>query len=148
MVSLHGRPPTPKFCLNLLGKTPAVGNKKLKSKQRPRSTKIPHRQNLEANATGVETWGGGGLRNPIAWGVLNPPFFTTGVWGGFKGVFRRRHTISTKNFSWYSFGMHIQSFVLAPNSATFDIVPLARDPPECKGDVAFPPFFGLPRRQG
>ena len=30
---------------------------------------------------------------------------------------------------WYSFGLHIQSFVLARNSATFDFVPLARDPP-------------------
>ena len=60
-----------------------------------------------------------------------------------------------------SFGLHIQSFVLAPNSATFDFVPLAKDPPQCKGDVAFPPFFwtflilppalkqwGSPRRQG
>ena len=45
-------------------------------------------------------------------------------------------------FLWCSFGLHIESFVLAPNSATFDFVPLARDPPQCKGDVAFPPFFG------
>ena len=32
-------------------------------------------------------------------------------------------------FPWYSFGLHIQSFVFAPNSATFDFVPLTRDPP-------------------
>ena len=87
--------------------------------------------------------GGGFLRNPIPWGVLNPPpFFKNGPRGGFKGVFRRTHIICAIFFFWCcSFGLHIQSFVLAPNSATFDFVPLARDPPQCKGDVAFPPFF-------
>ena len=68
--------------------------------------------------------------------------------GVFKGVFGGRHTISRKIFWWYFFGLHIQTFVLAPNSAPFDFVPLARDPPECKGDIVFPPFSGLPRRQG
>ena len=50
--------------------------------------------------------GGGFLRNPIAWWVLiawgvleTPPlFFRNCLWGGFKGVFRCRHTISAKIF--------------------------------------------------
>ena len=53
-----------------------------------------------------------------------PPLFTNCLWGDFKGVFRRKHTLHAKIFWWYSFGLDIQSFVLAPDAATFDFVPL------------------------
>ena len=57
-------------------------------------------------------------------------------------MFFDAHTSFVRFFFWcFYFGLHIQSFVLAPNSATFDFVPLARDPPQCRGDVVFPPFF-------
>ena len=83
------------------------------------------------------------MRNPIPWGVLKPPPpFLEMVRGGGLRVFFDAHTSFVRFFFWCcSFGLHIQSFVLAPNSATFDFIPLARDPPQCKGDVAFPPFF-------
>ena len=48
-------------------------------------------------AQSIPGGGGGVLRNPIAWGVLNPPPpFKNGLWGGFKCVFRRKHTIFSK----------------------------------------------------
>ena len=77
----------------------------------------------------VPRGGGSEKSNSVGGFETPPPFFENGLRGGFKGVFRRRHIICANFFSWYSFGLHIQSFVLAPNLATFDFVPLARDPP-------------------
>ena len=45
----------------------------------------------------TEPGGGGVLKNTVGVGFFgNPPFLLNGLWGGFKGVFRRRHTISAK----------------------------------------------------
>ena len=107
---------------------------------------------------------GGGVseKSDTVGGFEKPPPFLKMVRGGVLRVFFDAHTSFVRFVFWCcSFGLHIQSFVLAPNSATFDFVPLARDPPQCKGDVAFPLFFwtflilppalkrrGSPRRQG
>ena len=86
---------------------------------------------------------GGSEKSDSVGGFENPPFFTNGVWRVFKGFFFDADTPNLRIFFWcYSFGLHMQSFVLAPNSATFDFVPLARDPPSCKGDIAYQRFFG------
>ena len=62
-------------------------------------------------------------------GFLDPPPFLKIVRGGFLWVFFDAKTpFMRKFFWWYSSGLHIQSFILAPNLATFDIVTLARDP--------------------
>ena len=67
-------------------------------------------------------------------GFGNPPPFLKMVYGGVVRVFFNANTPFLRNFFWwYSFGLHIQSFALAPNSATFDFVPLARDPPRKQG---------------
>ena len=78
----------------------------------------------------IQGGGGGGVEKSDSVGGFEtpPPFFKNGPRGGFKGVFRPTHIIYAIFFWWYSFGLHIQSFVFAPNSATFDFVPLARDP--------------------
>ena len=56
-------------------------------------------------------------------GRTPPPFFKM-VYGGVLRVFFDADTpFLRKIFWWYSFGLHIQSFVIAPDSATFDFVP-------------------------
>ena len=95
-----------------------------------------------------DTGGGGSQKSDTMRGFGTPPPFLKWSVGGFKGVFRCRHTVCAKFFWWYSFGLHIHSFVLVPNAATFDFVPLFEDPRECTGYIAIPPTCGPPRRQG
>ena len=53
-----------------------------------------------------------------------PPPFSKMVCGGVLRVFLDADKpFPRKFFWWYSFGLHIQSFVLPPNSATFHVVP-------------------------
>ena len=74
--------------------------------------------------------GGGGSEKSDSLGCFEPPHFFKMVRGGVLRGFFDAHTSFVRFFLWwYSFGLHIQSFLLAPNSATFDFVPLAREPP-------------------
>ena len=52
------------------------------------------------------------------------------------------HHLCENSLGGYAFGLHIHSFVLAPNAATFDFVPFVGDPQECRGYVAIPPLVG------
>ena len=51
-------------------------------------------------------------------------------------------------FWWYSFGLHIQSFVRASNLITFDFVPLAKDPPILQGRRSISALFWTPKKAG
>ena len=90
----------------------------------PKGVPVPVAEPLVAQGVGVSE------KSDSVGGFENPPLFLKMVCGGVLRVFFDADTPILRNFfCWYSFGLHIQSFVLAPNSATFDFVPLARDPP-------------------
>ena len=97
-------------------------------------------------------------------GVGTPPFFLKWSVGGFEGVFRYTHTPFLRKIFFGGILLDRTSTVLAPNAATFDFVPFAREFRECMGDalfwapgkawvrwllLIFPPFvWGSPRMQG
>ena len=74
--------------------------------------------------------------NLFCFACTTPPFFKNAPRGGFEGDFRRTHIICAIFFLVLFFLTAHPEF--CPCS---QFSPLAKDPPQCKGDVAFPVFF-------
>ena len=74
------------------------------------------------SAGGIPSGQGGGSEQSDSVGGFGtpPPPFSKMLCGGFLRVFFDANTPFLRKFiGWYSFGLHIQSFVFAPNSVTF-----------------------------
>ena len=92
---------------------------------------------------------GGSQKSHTTRGFGNPPCFLKMFCGRvLRMLFAASTSFGRKFFGEILLGWISTILSLSPNATPFDFVPMLGDPRECMGDVAFPPSFGPPRRQG